>query len=375
MSQSVFPTLITAIFIPSLWQFPSGQFTREYADLHYLKFPVAQGTETFEDLKIVGDRIRLGYNAGLTNQGIATIAIGQSAGESNQSNLGLAIGYEAGQTNQGDGLAIGYNAGQTGQSNEAVAVGDGAGNISQGLRSIAIGYHAGQTNQGASSIAIGEDSTGTGTNSIAIGSQASTAGFNNSVAIGISTTCTANNQLRLGASDVDTVVGRNLAVTGTLTSTDLITANNGLTLGSNKVITLGSGTATPAVGQLGYIYSGAVPGVIALTNGGLQILSTILAVPAGTYMIFGTATYTPSAAIFSTIRGYIQATGSGILGDSITYGRTTGTNANGCINISTCFTSTTAKDYQLGISVAFSGTGATVSTSDTNFVFKMVKIG
>ena len=360
MSQSVFPTLITAGFIPSLWQFPSGQFTREYADLHYLKFPIAQGTETFEDLKIVGDRIRLGYNAGLTNQGVATIAIGQSAGESNQSTLGLAIGFEAGKTNQGDGVAIGYNAGQSGQSNGTVAVGESAGNTSQGINSVAIGYNAGSTNQGARSIAIGENSAGTGTDSVAIGSSASTDGYNNSIAIGSSTTCTANNQLRLGASDVDTVVGRNLDVTGTLT------------LGGSNYITLGSASTAPTVGQLGYIYSGANPGTTNLTSGTERTLSTISSVPAGTYMIFGTVTYQMTSAVLTTIRAVFKAD-STTIGDSITWGRGVGQTAAGCINMSTCFSSTSAADYVFNMTLTFSA--GTITPTTTNFVFKMVRIG
>jgi len=46
MSQSIFPTLITNTFIPGLWFF-STDFTREYADLHYVKFPIAQGSQSF----------------------------------------------------------------------------------------------------------------------------------------------------------------------------------------------------------------------------------------------------------------------------------------------------------------------------------------
>lgn len=47
MSQSIFPLLIVDTFIPSLWTLQSTTLTREYADLHYVKFPIAQGSETF----------------------------------------------------------------------------------------------------------------------------------------------------------------------------------------------------------------------------------------------------------------------------------------------------------------------------------------
>jgi hypothetical protein len=54
MSQSIFPTLITSSFIPQLWKFTTG-FTREYADLHYVKFPIAQGSQSFPlNLNVTG---------------------------------------------------------------------------------------------------------------------------------------------------------------------------------------------------------------------------------------------------------------------------------------------------------------------------------
>jgi hypothetical protein len=54
MSQTIFPTLITSSFIPQLWTFSTG-FTREYADLHYVKFPIAQGSQSFPlNLSVTG---------------------------------------------------------------------------------------------------------------------------------------------------------------------------------------------------------------------------------------------------------------------------------------------------------------------------------
>lgn len=73
----------------------------------------------------------------------------------------------------------------------------------------------------------------------------------------------------------------------------------------------------------------------------------------------------------TSIRGFIQGSGVSIIGDSITYGPSTSTSSLGCINISTCFTSTQARTYEFGINIVFTGS---VSTSTTNFVFKMVKI-
>jgi len=54
MSQTIFPTLLTDTFIPQLWSFSTG-FTREYADLHYVKFPIAQGSQSFPlNLSVTG---------------------------------------------------------------------------------------------------------------------------------------------------------------------------------------------------------------------------------------------------------------------------------------------------------------------------------
>ena len=54
MASSIFPTSQSGIFNPSLWQLPSGKFTREYADLHYLQYPNGQGTQTIPNLNVTG---------------------------------------------------------------------------------------------------------------------------------------------------------------------------------------------------------------------------------------------------------------------------------------------------------------------------------
>jgi len=91
MSQSIFPILIVDKFIPSLWSLSSTTLTREYADLHYLKFPLAQGSETIPaNLTVSGitslgntfintSEIHLGTGSGV-GQGTKSIAIGENAG-------------------------------------------------------------------------------------------------------------------------------------------------------------------------------------------------------------------------------------------------------------------------------------------------------
>ena len=91
------------------------------------------------DLRSTSSNVRIGSDAGLTNQGTYSIAIGQRAGNSNQSADGIAIGYAAGRDDQQtDGIAIGQNAGQ----------------VNQGESSVAIGTMVGKTNQHANTIML-----------------------------------------------------------------------------------------------------------------------------------------------------------------------------------------------------------------------------
>jgi hypothetical protein len=230
MSQSIFPTLITNTFIPSLWRFPSGQITAEYLNTNFLKFPVAQGSETIP--------------LNLTIGGLTT------TNDLRLDNTTIHIGTNAGSTNQGDfAYAVGFQAGQSNQETGAVAVGSSAGETSQGQNSVAVGNQAGILNLGDNSIAIGNGSVGTGENSIAIGYAANTSTFTTSVAIGTSALSTANNQITLGT------VLETVRVPGATTATGLITANGGLTMGGSNNITLGSGATAPTAGQLGYTVS------------------------------------------------------------------------------------------------------------------------
>ena len=106
-------------------------------------------------LRTSDDTIRLGSNAGQTNQGSNSVAVGAYAGATNQGLSSVAVGVFAGWTSQAPGaIAVGQGSGINSQGQAAVAVGGGAGANSQGQFAVAIGYDAGETNQPANSIVI-----------------------------------------------------------------------------------------------------------------------------------------------------------------------------------------------------------------------------
>jgi len=113
--------------------------------------------------------ISIGFQAGMCNQGTNSVAIGTQAGMLNQGNNAVAIGFQAGMSNQGGGaVAVGAEAGESNQGLNAVAIGNQAGQINQGVNAVAIGAQSGMCNQGQNSICIGQLSTSTFENSIVI---------------------------------------------------------------------------------------------------------------------------------------------------------------------------------------------------------------
>jgi len=76
MASSIFPLLITSSFIPSLWSLPTTTLTQQYADLNYVKFPIAQGSQTFPSNLTVSGITSLG---GLTMSGSNNITLGSGA--------------------------------------------------------------------------------------------------------------------------------------------------------------------------------------------------------------------------------------------------------------------------------------------------------
>jgi hypothetical protein len=102
-------------------------------------------------------KIALGFNAGLTSQGVAAVAVGPQAGQTSQGVYAVAVGTGAGQTSQGaNSVAIGQNAGVTSQGIQAVAVGLYAGSTTQQDFAVAVGNDAGKTSQGQNAVAIGQ---------------------------------------------------------------------------------------------------------------------------------------------------------------------------------------------------------------------------
>jgi len=132
--------------------------------------------------------VRIGINAGLSDQSANTIAIGNQAGQTSQYAYSIAIGENAGNNNQSSlSIAMGYYSGQSNQNYDAIGIGSYAGNLIQGTSAIAIGHQAGEQYQGSGGISIGYQAglANQGINSIAIGNEsARTQQGNSSIAIG-----------------------------------------------------------------------------------------------------------------------------------------------------------------------------------------------
>jgi hypothetical protein len=139
--------------------------------------------------RLDSDTIKIGTNAGLTNQNQYAIAIGSGAGSTNQKFNSIAIGRDAGNSFQSNSaIAIGNSAGNTSQYAYAIAIGYGAGSDRQFSSAISIGYDAGNMTQKGSAIAIGASAGyyGQDINSIAIGGDAAKwSQICNSIAIGV----------------------------------------------------------------------------------------------------------------------------------------------------------------------------------------------
>ena len=99
--------------------------------------------------------IAIGTRSGMINQEKQSVAIGPYSGVYSQRQYSIAIGSLAGNQYQGtESIAIGRKAGATDQSNNSIAIGNEAGETNQGEYSIAIGHKAGSVNQSANSIVI-----------------------------------------------------------------------------------------------------------------------------------------------------------------------------------------------------------------------------
>ena len=229
-----------SIFNPIYFESDDVALTKAQADLLYLRYPVAQGTETLQQIivnglstfnnkvsqNIGGNNVQYGdsltYNVlttgtantmigkttatslttGIHNTGVGYLSsnslttgnsntyVGYHSGRFNVSgDSNTAIGHQAGQNinNQTNTTAVGYRAQRVGALSGSVAVGSEAGELNQSNNSIAIGNSAGRLNQASDSIAIGFTSgtSSQGTKSVAIGSEtAVTTQASNAIAIG-----------------------------------------------------------------------------------------------------------------------------------------------------------------------------------------------
>jgi hypothetical protein len=73
MASSIFPTKDSGVFNPAFWSSSPVSITQEYADLHYLKFPIGQGIESVPGIEFsystppTHTSTELGYSVNIKN--------------------------------------------------------------------------------------------------------------------------------------------------------------------------------------------------------------------------------------------------------------------------------------------------------------------
>jgi len=152
-----------------------------------------QGIESVAIGKLSGNTqgaaaVAIGSRSGQFSQNNSAVAIGQNAGQSGQGSSAVAIGASSGLNNQGiSATAVGQLAGNSGQAENATAVGSSSGNSNQGDRATAVGHRSGNSNQGTFSTAIGFQAgeSDQGSSAVAIGnSSGADSQGSNAIAIG-----------------------------------------------------------------------------------------------------------------------------------------------------------------------------------------------
>ena len=256
MSQSIFPLLITDTFIPSLWRLPTDALTREYADLNYVKFPIAQGSETFPANLSV---------SGTTNLGETNLQTKNSAQNSNHYlNFSDSPSTGVGAIQKSANFVVNPSTGTFSASGLITANGGLTTGSGQVLTSTGTTTLTGATTATGLITANGEIRLDTSP-TIRFGPLSASTGF---ITSGVNTPGTFDiiNQVTGGSSIIrlgtnnSLTTGLSINNTGLvttsagITATGLITANGGLTTGSGQVLTsTGTTTLTGATTATGLI--------------------------------------------------------------------------------------------------------------------------
>ena len=361
MSQSIFPLLIVNKFIPSLWFLPSTELTREYADLHYLKFPIAQGSETIPSNLTV---------SGITSLGVTTIA-----GDFTLNNTKIHLGTGSGASQGADSIQIGSAAAGTGAN--SISIGKGA-----------------TTNANANSVALGVDATATGANQVVLGTASenvrirgtiTTTGFANfegalsTATLGSGGTLTANGGITVPTGQAVSINGTStLAVAGTTTAgiinaSGLITASAGLTVPTGQAVNI-NGTSTLTVGGLitasgglsftGTLSTAAITASGLITaNGGLTVASGQVLTSTGTTTLTGTTTagIINASGLITANGGLTVASGQVLTSTGTT--TLTGTTTAGIINASGLISANNGLTVATTKALTLSGTATLTTTT------------
>jgi hypothetical protein len=216
--------------------------------------------------------------------------------------VGIATTQTSGVLNIGTGARLtsgsggGINIGTNGTVSIPINIGGGAssaGSINIGQ----IGAIAGSTttNINTSSVSTGGLNLGTTTGASTL--KGSTLALSSATTLGItsgttmSINCSASNALSIGTSGTSAITlgasGITTTSTGPLSSTGLLTATAGLTLGSGKGITCGGAVYSPALtsSQIGYSTVIQNTSQVNLTSTSQTILTSSNTLPIGVYLI------------------------------------------------------------------------------------------
>jgi hypothetical protein len=220
---------------------------------------------------VVGStKVRLGSNAGATNQGNRAIAIGNGAGSSNEGDNSIAIGYNSAAGNSstgvtsaiaiGDGAsavwfaAIAMGTGTTASANYSTAVGPGAKATKDG--SSAFGMLSNAT--GTNSVSIGYSANSSGISSVSIGDSSRASGATGSVAMGYNTAATGQSSVAIGYGStgylLNSIAIGNKASSNGISSTAIgpsanTTGDYGVAIGIN----CGAANSSIAIGTNAYL--------------------------------------------------------------------------------------------------------------------------